>query len=172
MWIDTARFGRLRVPDKSILRFPLELYGLSHSDEMVLLDPQGMAPFRWLQSLGSPTVSVVVVEPFLLFPDYEVEVPTPMVDLLQAKEAQDLAVYATVTIAPKQNEVYANLLGPLIINHAAQVGAQVIQDGHRYQVRHAFALRPLEARRPQHEGIRPAQRPGSGRLALQLAPAC
>lgn len=139
--IDTTRFGRLRVSQEAVIRFPEPLLGLDDRHDYCLLEHDGGDGFYWLQSLEDPAVALFVLDPFRHVPDYEVEIPDAAAALLEAQEPSEVTLYTTVSMAPDQSQVSTNLLGPLAINHSRRVGAQVIQHGSRYQTRHVLARR-------------------------------
>lgn len=136
MLINTTRFGQLEVPEADLIHFPRGLYGLAGSRDYCLLKHDDSGLFHWLQSTDEPAIAMVVTDPFRFFPGYEVEIPTPSADLLQARAITDVAIYTTVTVAADGQSIHANLLGPLIINRTARLGMQLVQDGSRYTTRH------------------------------------
>ena len=84
--------------------------------------------------------------PFPFFPDYELIVPDDVADTLQAQSAGDLLISVTLTADGAQNAVYANLLGPVVVNPSKGLAAQVAQDSSRYSVRHQLTA-PKPGRR-------------------------
>lgn len=141
---DTTRFGRLQLAEEQIIRFPQALYGLETCFDYCLLEYDATMGFYWLQSLDDPAVALIVIDPFRHVPDYAVEIPDAAVELLGARDPSDLTLYTTVTVAADHSQVSTNLLGPLAINHAEQVGVQVIQDGSGYTHRHVLAARSAQ----------------------------
>ena len=135
MRIDTTRWGAVEVPDTDIIHFPHGLYGLEHLHEFCLLKDEGGA-FLWLQSVRAPNIAMILTDPFLHFPDYEVVIPEGVADTLQASDAAEVTVYTTVSIDPGGESACTNLLGPLIINYRANRGTQQVQDDRRYSARH------------------------------------
>lgn len=141
MVIETTRWGAVEVPDHEILHFPRGLYGLEHLRDFCLL---GDGPFYWLQSVQDPRAAIVVTDPFVHFPDYEIVVPDAAAKSLDVEQASELSVYTTVSLERGGESVYTNLLGPLIINSQSRRGAQQVQDDRRYSVRHQLAAAALE----------------------------
>src|SRR5438067_8951595 len=93
-----------------------------------------------------PALAMLVTDPFQFFSSYELEIADPVAELLQVTRPAEVATYVTVTLADGGKQIHVNLLGPLVINHAACLGAQVIQDASRYTTRHPIAPRPGEGR--------------------------
>ena len=136
MRIESTRWGEIEVPEESVIHFPRGLYGLDGGQYYCLLEHGEASCFLWLQAVDSPAVAMIVTDPLLHFPEYEVTIPDPAAALLQAEAPADLALYSTVTVAPEGSPIYTNLLGPLIINPIARRGMQLILDGSPYKTRH------------------------------------
>jgi flagellar assembly factor FliW len=142
MQIDTTRFGRIEIADDAVITFPRGLYGLDGLHAYCLLGHDAHGGFHWLQAADDPAIAMVVTDPFQFFPDYQAEIPDAAAELLRAGSASDVAIFTPLTIAAAENRVYTNLLGPLVINHHAGIGLQIIQDPTRYSTRHLLPLIP------------------------------
>ena len=136
MNVNTLKFGEVRVGDDSVLRFPHGLYGLPKSKRYCSIPHDSAPGIQWLQSVDQPEVALMVTDPFPFFPDYELVVPDDIAETLQAEDAGDLLIYVTLTTDSGRNAVYANLLGPVVVNPDKGLAAQVAQDSSRYTVRH------------------------------------
>ena len=148
--IETTRFGRVDVPLAAFVTIPRGLYGLEKTHSYCLLPHDEAGHFQWLQAMEEPALAMLMTDPFPLFPNYEVQISDPAAELLQVTTPADVTVFVTVTLDRSSRQLYANLLGPLILNHRASLGAQVIQDSGRYTTRHLILERPLEE--PQAAG--------------------
>jgi len=77
--VQTHRFGEIDVPDQAVLLFPDGIIGFPQLQRACLLpyEPgsrsQPGSALRWLQSLDDPALAFLTIEPFLIFPDYEIE---------------------------------------------------------------------------------------------------
>jgi flagellar assembly factor FliW len=138
MQIDTTRFGRIDVPEEAVIHFPRGLYGLESTRDYCLLKHDDRGCFHWLQAVDAPGIALVVADPFMFFPSYEVEIPDAAADLLQAAAASEVTIYTSITVAARDRGITANLLGPLIINPLSQRGLQLILDGARYSTQHCI----------------------------------
>jgi len=150
MKIETTRFGLIELSDEAVIHFPRGLYGLEEARSYCLLKHDERGRFQWLQATDAPAIAMVVTDPFLFFPSYQVEIPDSDAELLQAHASSDVTIYTSITVSPERQQIYANLLGPLVINHRAAVGMQLIQDAARYGTRHLFG----ESGEGQGEGAR------------------
>src|SRR5205823_1300042 len=94
-----------------------------------------------------------VTDPFPFFNDYEVEIPDPEAELLRISTMADATVFVSITLLGNGRQLYANLLGPLVINFNTRLGAQVIQNAARYNTRHFIGERiTAEAQNPVING--------------------
>ena len=123
-----SRLGRREVRVDRIILFPRGILGYEEMREFTLLQIQENAPLLVLQSMEKPTLGLLVADPFVFLPEYNLHVGDAEQKLLKADSAADLAVLVTASIPPgKPEETALNLLGPILINHRAHLGLQVPQ---------------------------------------------
>ncbi|MDL2316002.1 flagellar assembly protein FliW [Desulfovibrio sp. OttesenSCG-928-A18] len=126
-FIDT-RLGQREVRLDKVVFFPRGIIGFEHMRSFTLLQIRADAALLLLQSMEDPSLGLIVTDPFVFIPDYNLHVNDADQHLLQADNAGDLAVLVTATIPPgKPEETALNLLGPILINHRSRLGLQVPQ---------------------------------------------
>lgn len=131
-----SRLGPREVRLDRVIRFPRGIVGFEALREFTLLEIRAGAPLLVLQSLESPNLGLLVADPFAFVPDYSLSISDAEQEMLQAQNADELAVLVTASIPPGEPEKTAlNMLGPIVINHRTRLGLQS----------------------PQPEGSRPAQ---------------
>lgn len=116
------------------LHFVRPLIGLERSTRFVLrpLGPQ-YEPYASLVSLDEPDLRFVVVPPGVIFRDYVIEIPESDRQLLDLRDAGEVAVLAIV----RRHGVPApvvNLMGPIVVNRRTQAAAQVVLQESDYGV--------------------------------------
>lgn len=99
-------------------------FGRLHRFELVALD-EGSA-FQLLQSVEDPDVSMIVVVPWLFFPDYEVDLPEDDRQRLAIEQPEDAVVFSPVTLDAEERTVHVNLVGPFVVNPETGQGRQVV----------------------------------------------
>lgn len=120
--------GDLEVSEDQILEFPAGILGFPECRSFVLL-PAQREGFYWLQSLDHSTLAFVLVDPFVYFPGYGVELSELDGKELRAEEDTDVAILAIVTLpASRDQPPTANLQGPLALNLRARRGKQLALD--------------------------------------------
>ncbi len=126
--------------NRSIVRMPLGLLGFEKVKQYTLLADPKEAPFLWLQMLEEPNVSFLVIDPFLLFPDYQPDLTDEDAEFLGLENADDAAVFNIVTLR-QDGKANINLKGPIVINRQTLQAKQVIPvNASSYQVQHPFPI--------------------------------
>jgi flagellar assembly factor FliW len=88
-------------------------------------------------------VTFFLVDPFVFFDGFALDLSPSEAGRLGASDASQMAVFAIVTFPATRDEpATANLQGPIVINVAHRHAAQVIVSEGPWGVRHAFYLRP------------------------------
>lgn len=140
--LEVVRFGQ-REPahfrDEEVLTFPRGLVGMEGLRRFALLEDERIAPCHWLQSLDQPDLVFTVVEPQLVVPEYNAEVPDEDAQQVELESASGARLWAIVTIDGDPARSTINLLAPVVINTQRRLGKQVILEGSGYAVRHPLS---------------------------------
>ena len=120
---DTARFGTLEVRNEKVINFPQGLIGLPWLKRFVLIDHRD-TPVKWLQAVDDPDIAFIVVSPELIVADFSIGIDDSVRNYLEVEDDADLAIFVTMRV--KDNDVIANLKGPIIINSKNMKGVQVV----------------------------------------------
>jgi flagellar assembly factor FliW len=107
------------------VRLPMGLLGFEQIKDYVLLANPAEAPFAWLQVEDNASLAFVVINPFLVAPDYQPDIPESDVEFLGLEEASDAILLNIVTIHGSQHATI-NLKGPIVVNRHTRIGKQVI----------------------------------------------
>jgi flagellar assembly factor FliW len=121
----TELFGELTVSEARVVHFGNGLLGFPGFTRWVVLDG-GRDGLGWLQSAEHPALAFLLVEPFVVFDEFTLDVPPAAVRALGAGHAEELAVFAIVTLGADGATATANLQGPLLMNLRSRCGAQVV----------------------------------------------
>ena len=70
----------------------------------------------WMQSLEDSNLAFLIVDPFLICSDYELDVDDKTLLKIGITSPKDVIVMSIVTIPKDGGAVTANLQGPIIIN--------------------------------------------------------
>jgi flagellar assembly factor FliW len=148
--------------DRLALHFPHGLPGFETSQRFVLQFQTSLAPIATLQSTGSPDLCFLLVPVALLVKDYSLLVTLEDLRTLGLEEddrqlmisppgtLSKVMCLAILTV-PKEGLVTANLLAPVVVNLATQVGVQAVRADTMYSHRHPVAT--LQARAESGEDL-------------------
>jgi flagellar assembly factor FliW len=145
MLIQSKALGPVEIEEKQHITFPVGLFGFDQYHEYAVLDAE-QRPFYWLQSLDKVEIAFILINPYLIRPDYVLEIPDDDFDDIGGPEPDDILVFAVVTIPERMEEMTANLQGPIIVNRQAQLGRQSIHLDSRWKTKHSI-LGELSTRR-------------------------
>jgi flagellar assembly factor FliW len=146
MLISTEVFGEIQIDKETIIKFKEGLLGFEEEKEFAIIDTEDKdSPFSWLQSINTPELAFVIINPFYAFPDYEFIVPKKIQEKLEIQDEKDIAIYSIVVIPEDMEKMTANLLGPIIININKKLGKQLILDDNRYSTKHFIFQTKVES---------------------------
>lgn len=132
-----SRLGKRTVTTDKILEFPRGLIGYEDQRRFTLLQIKEDSPFLVLQSLDDPRLGLIVADPYTFLTEYEIRLETGEQRLLKVDDVSQVAVLVTVSIPAGNPEKTAlNLMGPIVINHEARLGAQIPQMEGRFPTHH------------------------------------
>jgi len=149
MQVNTTRFGPIEVAEESLLYFPEGMVGFPHLKKYFFVPVPNNDVFAWMQSQNDPDIAFLMVDPFIFFPDYDVELSDSVCASLQIKDRKEVTLLTVVTIPPQEGVrgMTTNLLAPVVINHVKGIGKQVILDGSGYKTKHLLFSHVLQKSR-------------------------
>lgn len=137
MTIQTKHFGEIEVTDDDVLNFIGGVPGFDGTKYVILNNSnQENNPFVWLQSMEDPNIALVLVNTFMLYPDYAPDVDDELLKDLQFSQREELVVFNVMVIPEKVEEMTVNLKAPIIINNTNHKAIQVICDNSDYEIKH------------------------------------
>ncbi len=138
--IESDLLGRIRAADHQLVRFAEGLLGFPDARNFVLAPAQRTGTY-WLQSAEHSSLVFLVIDPFLHFHDYVVELPDTDVRALEADARTDVAILAIVTLPGEDGKpATANLQGPVALNLDRGLARQVVLRDRGLGVRRTFRL--------------------------------
>jgi flagellar assembly factor FliW len=146
MKIETVRFGEVDVEEQTLFRFPTGLLGLEDITQYALIQPDKTLPFAYLQAVQEPGLSLMLADPFAFFRDYEFDLHDADLLALGEPSQEQLSVWVTVNARETLQTSTANLMGPILLNTARQLGRQVILHDSPYKTKTPLLSAPKEAK--------------------------
>ena len=147
MKLHTKNFGEIEIDEQKIIDFPEGLLGFEEEKQFVIINTEDEEnPFQWLQSVTNPNLAFVIINPFFVYPNYDIVIPKTAQERLKIQNKKDLCIYSIVVVPENIEKMTANLLGPIIININKKLGKQVILDDNRYSTKHYIFKQDLKDR--------------------------
>jgi len=127
-------------PPANPVRLPMGLLGFEQIKDYILVVNPGEEPFAWLRVEGNISLAFVVIDPFVVLPEYQPDIPPADVEFLGLKCADDALLLGIVTIQGA-SQATVNLKGPVVINRHTHTGKQVIiTNAAQYSVQHPLPV--------------------------------
>jgi flagellar assembly factor FliW len=136
MKVNTLRFGELEVEESKIFHFPMGILGFSSCQDFIIIESEGVHPFKWMQSIDDPSAAFVLGDPLLFYPSYCASIKRDELNSLEPIQEKDLVLSVIMTVPSSPKDVSANLCAPLIFNLANQRGMQYVLNDSRYPVKY------------------------------------
>ncbi|RJP26187.1 MAG: flagellar assembly protein FliW [Candidatus Abyssobacteria bacterium SURF_5] len=144
MKISSKALGEIEVAEQQCFEMPAGMIGFPRLRRYALVPfPDSDVPFFWWQSLEDASLCFVLIDPGLVFSDYQVSVSAEELAEIELSEPASATVLAVVTIPENPRDMTVNLMGPLVINRAAGKAAQLVLTDSRFTTKHRIL--PAEA---------------------------
>lgn len=135
MKVLSKTMGSVEVAEEHIINIPQGLFGFEEYTDFALITSE-YQPFVWLQSLQDNALAFLVIDPFIICEDYEVDIDDRELSKIGIKDPSDIMVFAIVTVPKDGSPITANLQGPLIINKRERKCMQAILTDSKWTTRH------------------------------------
>ncbi|MDR1784910.1 MAG: flagellar assembly protein FliW [Spirochaetaceae bacterium] len=137
--IQTKTQGPVTITEEQTLSFVTGLLGFEDEKEFALI-PSNYEPFFWLQSLKTAALAFLVVDPFLVRKDYEVDIDDKSLEAIGVSSPADVGVLGIVTAPSRPGQgVTVNLQGPIIINKRNRKCFQAVLTDTTWTTKHEIA---------------------------------
>lgn len=140
MEIKTKYHGVRTYKEEDVISFKKGLPGFETLNKYILFPVQENEFFSILHSLEDTSVGLVVVSPFDLISDYEINLEDNIVENLKIEKEGDVVLVNTVTLNSNLEKTTVNLKAPIIINISKGLGEQIIVDDAKYSIKHPLIL--------------------------------
>jgi len=134
MKIESKLLGRVEFDESSIIQMSEGLIGISGQKRFVLLEKEDFAPFGYFQAIDDPSLSLVVINPFLVEPEYQFYLSDEDLRTLEVSSANDFQLLAVVVFSAEVADITVNLKAPILINIHTRKAKQVILLNNDYGV--------------------------------------
>lgn len=134
----TKYFGEIEYEAKDAICFPAGIFGFEEEHDFLLMPFDGAGgSMLCLQSITTPALAFVVLDPFSLDPSYTPVLEKAELRQFGVEDAGDLGFYVLCAVKNPVSESTVNLKCPLVIHPETRQARQVIMGC--YEMRHPLA---------------------------------
>ena len=135
----TKHFGLIEIDEDKIITFEQGIIGFENMKQFTILyDYDGIkkSQISYLQSLDEPALSLPIINPFIVKPDYNPTVNDELLNSLGTLSDENLVILVTLTVPTDIKNISSNLKAPFIINADTKKGCQIIVENQDYPVKY------------------------------------
>lgn len=135
MKIITKYHGIREYENEDIITFKNGLPGFEDLKNFIIFPVEENEVFSILHSIEDEKIGFVVISPFYVRKDYEINLSDDCINELKIKSHEDVMLLNTVTLNSDVNNITTNLKAPIIINIKAKLGEQIILENDDYLIK-------------------------------------
>lgn len=124
--IKTRDFGEIIIKEEYIIKFVNGMYGFEDYKDYVLLMDEPEDEVMFLQSLNDMNLSFILIDPYVVFNDYNPILNEEELEELKVKGEAELKYLAIAIINENIKDSVVNLKSPIAINPKLKIAKQVI----------------------------------------------
>lgn len=149
MQIQTKAGKTIDISEDKFYTFKNGVIGFEKYHKYVLL-PGDVDPFVLLQSTEDANLAFLLVDPFLVSNEYEVDVDNETLRVIGNPDPADVTVLTIVTVPRNGGPITANFLGPIVINKSNRECVQAILSDEKWTTK-VDILAAVKERAAQNE---------------------
>ena len=138
MKTETKYFGEVTYEQEELLTFPKGLYGFEDERSFLLLPFSETGTLFSLQSVKTPPLAFVVMDPFSLDGSYAPVLQPDELEFLKVERSEDLFYYVLCVVKEPVSESTVNMRCPVAINDSGEA-MQVILENTSWHMRHQLS---------------------------------
>lgn len=136
MQIEINGLGLVDYEDDELLNFKEGLYGFDELHKYLPVPFEESDRIFILQSIEEPLISFVLMNPFMLVPDYAPAPQKSDIDFIGGPDIDDISFYVICSLKEKLEESTINLKCPIMVNALNKEAKQIILEDGKYQLKH------------------------------------
>ena len=140
MELRTKYFGTISCNEDDLLHFPAGFIGFEEETEFFLLPFEGSdGSLLCFQSVKTPALAFVALDPFALDPTYCPEPTDSELSQLGVQHSQDLSFYTLCVVKDPVSASTVNFRCPVVINENTRTAMQIILENNTYHMHHLLS---------------------------------
>jgi len=136
--VENTRFGRIEIKEDKIITMKRGVPGFADRKRFVLLHREESRPFLWYQCVDDPALAFILLDPFLLMPEYSFGLEPILSEMgWHTDGVKSVTIFVIVNASSGvPDTMTVNLMAPLIINTNKLEAVQVILQDTVYSHKH------------------------------------
>ncbi len=140
MKLQTKYFGLIDCEEEEAIQFPDGIPGFQEEKRFMLLPfADSNNTMLCLQSVDTPMLAFVVLDPFALLPTYRPDLQPDELKRFDVQSEEQLYFYVLCTTRTPISSSTVNLRCPIVINPNTLIARQVFLDTDEYEMRHLLS---------------------------------
>lgn len=138
--LQTRIFGTVHYEEEDVITFPQGIPSFEEERSFLILPIQGSSGEMFcLQSIATPALTFILVDPFFLLADYSPALRPSELKDLGVKKSEELCYYVLCAMKRPVSTSTVNLKCPIALNPALRRACQVILESDAYHMRHPLS---------------------------------
>ena len=139
MKLQTKYFGEIDYEPSDLIHFSVGLFGFDQEHDFLLLPFEGGRGMLCMQSVSTPMLAFVALDPFALDPGYTPVLQKSELDDFGVEDSQSLCYYVLCAVKKPVSNSTVNLRCPVVIHPDTREARQVILESGGYEMRHLLS---------------------------------
>lgn len=118
-----------------IITFEKGIQGFQNLKKFFIKEIGEDSPFSILQSIEDKEIGFILISPFLVYENYEINLSEEITNNLKISSSNEVLLYSIVTLSSNTKEITANLKAPIVINLNTKKAEQYIIDKDTYKIK-------------------------------------
>jgi flagellar assembly factor FliW len=135
MILNTTYHGAKEYEEKDIIKFNNGIPGFENLKHFIHFSLEENEFFSIIHSIEDLTIGLVVVSPFYVMKDYEIDLNDEMVKALNIENSKDVTLLNTVSLNSDISKITVNMRAPIVINIKSRLGEQIILNDEKYLIK-------------------------------------
>lgn len=135
MILNTTYHGIREYEEKDIISFKNGIPGFENLKHFIIFPVEENEMFSIMHSMEDKSIGLVVVSPFNVMKDYEIDISDEIIGFLSIKSGADVMLWNTVSLNSDISKITVNMRAPIVINIKSNLGEQIILNDERYLIK-------------------------------------
>lgn len=151
MKLQTTRLGEIEVYPDQIITFPKGILSFEEYKQFAILPAEENEenPFFFLQSTEEESLCFFMLDTFIFFTEYNIELDEPTIKDLEITSPEEILIFTIVTAKESLKEATTNLKGPIIVNIKKKLGKQILLDKGDYLIKQPLFVHHKDVQDPE-----------------------